>query len=257
MMNVQISDIVSIITSIGALGTLVLGFIKLYSLQKNENYTRQYNLNMADYEKHRDFILENISEYINLLDVNELSYMALTDGEYEGKDLQIYKKLYSLETLYYRIKLMINPDNKLFEEFSKVLDGSILLAKKVRTENSCAELLNNGLRTPERALEISNYALEFSKKESNKSVRTITTVNKKHNQEEILDSISEAVKSRDVHLRNYLSAAESLIVQKEKLVTVAQKYLIEEKKAVIRIKKGDYTRGYAKDRFAELTEKII
>lgn len=73
-------------------------------------------------------------------------------------------KLYALETLYYRIKLMINPDNILFEEFSSALDESISLAREVRTENSVAELFNNGLRTPEKAIEISNRILEFQKK---------------------------------------------------------------------------------------------
>ena len=61
----QLSDIVSIITSIGVLGTLVLGFINLYSLRKSESTARQYNLNMTDYEKRRDFILANLTEYID------------------------------------------------------------------------------------------------------------------------------------------------------------------------------------------------
>ncbi len=236
--DMQLSDIVSIITSIGVLGTLVLGFINLYSLRKSESTARQYNLNMTDYEKRRDFILANLTEYIQLLDVHELSYMALTDEEYQGKDLEIYKKLYALETLYYRIKLMINPDNILFEEFSSTLDESLSLAREVRTENSVAELFNNGLRTPERAIEISNRVLEFQKKELNKNAKTTITVDTENDKKEKINFISEAISSRDEHLKKYLSAAELLVKQKEKLVTVAQKYLIEEKKQLLSPRRG-------------------
>lgn len=229
----QLSDLVNVITSIGVLGTLALGFINLYSLRKSECNARQYNLNMADYEKRRDFILANLTEYIHLLDAHELSYMALTDEEYQGKDLEMYKRLYTLETLYYRIKLMINPDNMLFEEFSSTLDESISLAREVRTENSLAELLNNGLRTPERAMEISNRVLEFQKKELNKSDKTTIKIDIENDKKEKMNFISEAINSRDEYIKKYLSAAESLVKQKEKLVTVAQKYLIEEKKQLL------------------------
>jgi hypothetical protein len=231
-----ISDLVSIITSIGVLGTLLLGFVNLYSLRKSERYTRQYSLNITDYEKRRDFILANLSEYICLLDAHELSFLAPTDEEYEGKDLEIYKKYYSLETLYYRIKLMINPDNLYFEEFSNALDKSISLAKEIRTQNSFAEFFTNGLRTPERALDISRRALELMKKETNNNSGE-TTVDLEADKKETLDFISEAVKSRDEHLKNYLSAAEVLVAQKERLVIIAQKYLIEEKAQLLDSKK--------------------
>lgn len=165
--------------------------------------------------------------------------MALTDEEYQGKDLEIYKKLYALETLYYRIKLMINPDNILFEEFSSALDESISLAREVRTENSVAELFNNGLRTPEKAIEISNRILEFQKKELNKGDKTTITIDIENDKKEKIDIISEAIDSRNDHLKKYLSAVESLVEQKEKLVTVAQKYLIEEKQRLLSHKKRE------------------
>lgn len=217
----QINDFVSIVTSVGVLGTLLLGFVNLFSLRKSEQYARQYNLNTADYEKRRNFVLDNLSEYIHLLDAHELSFMARTDGDYEGKDLEIYKKLYLLETQYYRIKLMLNPDNLCFDKFSNALDKSISLAKEIRTENSLAEFISNGLRTPERALEISTRALATAKEETNNDGEV--------DEKAKLDFISEAIKMRDTHLKKYLSAAEALSKQKEQLILAAQKYLIEEK----------------------------
>lgn len=191
----QLSDLVSIITSIGVLGTLVLGFINLYSLRKSERNTRLYNLNMTDYEKRRDYILVNLSEYIH--------------------------------------------HNILFEEFTSTLDESISLAREVRTENSFAELFNNGLRTPERAFEISNRALELQKKELNKSAKSTIPIDIEANKKEKMDFISEAINSRDEHLKKYLSAAGALITQKENLVTVAQKYLIEDKKQLLSKRKRE------------------
>ncbi|MGI6004492.1 MAG: hypothetical protein ACOX88_03620 [Christensenellales bacterium] len=208
---------------------MLLGFINLYSLRKSEQSARQYSLNTVDYEKRRDFILEHLSEYIHLLDVHELSFMALTDEEYEGKDLDIHKKLYSLETLYYKIKLMINPENLCYEEFSIALDKSISLAREIRAENSFAELFTNGLRTPERALEISRRALELMKKEAENNSEASISIDIESEKKEKLDFISEAIETRDKHLKNYLSAAEALVAQKEHLVIIAQKYLMEEK----------------------------
>jgi len=211
----------------------MLGFMNLYSLRKSERNTRYYNLNMADYEKRRDFIAVNLSEYIHFLDSHELSYMAMTDEEYEGKDLEISKKLYSLETLYYQINLMINPYNMCFKEFSDALNQSILLARKIKTENSIAELLNNGLRTPERAWKISADVLEFQKKETNSGAKTIITIDIEADKKERLNIISEMVKTRDEHRKSYCSAVMILNEQKEQLVTIAQKYLIEEKNQLL------------------------
>lgn len=47
------SDIISIITASGVLGTLILGFMNQFALKKSERKSRKYNLAMIDYEKKR------------------------------------------------------------------------------------------------------------------------------------------------------------------------------------------------------------
>ncbi len=227
----------------GVLGTLILGFMNLHSLRKSERNARHYNLNMADYEKRRDFIVVNLSEYISILDSHKLSYMAVTDKEWEEKSLETFKKLHSLETLYYQISLMINPYNMCFKEFSDALNKSILLARKVRTENSAAELLNNGLRTPERAWEISKDVLKFQEKEADRGKKAVITIDIETDKKERQNIISEMVKTRDEHLKNYCSTAMMLNEQKEQLVAVAQKYLIEEKNQLLNERKKNNKKG--------------
>jgi len=222
----QIATLSSIITSMGVLGTLTLGFMNLYSLRKSENKSRLYNLNLADYEKRRDFLLSNLAEYLQLLDAHELTYKAETDEEYQGQDLEKYKKLYELETQYYKIKLMINEDNHCYKRLTETLDRSILLARKIRSENSISELYLNGLRTPERALEISKKALEHKNRSANIGLDQIGF---DLDDKEKLNFIADAVENRNVHLKSLLQAIEELSTQKEALVIAAQKYLYEEK----------------------------
>lgn len=223
----QLADITSIITSVGVLGTLLLGFMNLYTLRKSEKYSRWHASNTADYERRRDFILEKLSEYIYGLDAHELSFIALTDEEYKGQDFETYKKLYSLETLYYQIKLMTNPDNPCYEELLNILDESFSTAREIRAENVYVEILTNGLRTPEKARKIAEKALELQRREGASSLSKAVA------DEEVIDCISEAVKNRDEHIRSFLSAAERLTKQKEVVVSTAQKYLIEEKKLLL------------------------
>lgn len=110
-----VTQVIGIISNIAVLGTLLLGYINFFALKKSERQSREYNLKMADYEKRRDFLLVHISEYISLLNVHKLSYMALSDEEYEGKDIEIYNHYYNIETCFYKIKLFLNSDNLHYE----------------------------------------------------------------------------------------------------------------------------------------------
>lgn len=225
----ELSDVLNIITSGGIVGTLCLGFANLYLLQKRERKAHEYSMNVMDFEKRRDYFLINMSEYIRNLDVHDLSFMAQTDEEYEGKDGEIYKKFYELETLYYKIILMLDTDNNFYQEISDVLEKTIDLAGKVKNNNSIAEFFNNGLRTPERALEISERALIMQKEKQSTSVFPNRENAATSNEKKTFDLISQAVEGRNKHLQAYLCAAEELRAQKKLLVAVAQKYLIEEK----------------------------
>jgi len=229
MNQVQI-DWGSIVPNLGIIGSLLLNFISLYSLRKSEQHSRQHSLNSSDYKERRDFILSNLSEYIEQLDAHALSFMALTDEEYEGKDIEKAEKLYSLETTYYKIKLMLNTENQCFEEMEKSLDTSILLARNIRAENSFAELFTNGLRTPEKALDIAKRALEYTQSET-------VSDNLENGNKERLDFIADAIKARDKHLKSYLTSVEKLSKEKESLILVTRKYLFEEKEQLSPIKK--------------------
>lgn len=224
----RLTEIVSIITSLGVLGTLVLGFMNLSSLKKSERQSREHSLKMADYEKRRDFLLTQISEYISLLDAHRLSYMALSDEEYKGKDMETYSHYYKLETCFHRIKLFLNSDNSYFNELSSILDISLETASKLRTDNSFAEMISHGLRHPEKYATAYSRTLNelesFEKKESD----TIDT-----DKENTLKFVEEAAKMRDKHLKKYLSAVQESLKHKKVIVDVARKYLTCEKKQVI------------------------
>ncbi len=224
-MNISFADITSIVTSIGVLGTLALGFINLYSLRQSEISGRRHNLSTADYEKRRDYTLTTVSEYLQLLDSRNYTYMALTDEEYEGKDLETYHNLYSLQTVYYRIKLMINPSNPLASQFSDLLDETMSLVEKMRSENCFAEMMSHAFRTPERAMKVSKTAIRLSQNHNSYDANVIPT--------KPLDYISDMVKEKDKHLHNYLSAIEELEPKKKQLVKVVQNYLQQEKQLLL------------------------
>ena len=51
----------------------------------------------------KDFLLNQISEYIALFDAHKLSFMAMSDEEYEGKDIETYQHYYKLETCFIKL----------------------------------------------------------------------------------------------------------------------------------------------------------
>ncbi len=218
-----VTQVIGIISNIAVLGTLLLGYINFFALKKSERQSREYNLKMADYEKRRDFLLVHISEYISLLNVHKLSYMALSDEEYEGKDIEIYNHYYNIETCFYKIKLFLNSDNLHYEELSNILDLSLETADKIRTDNSMAEMISCGLRKPEEYAEACANAL--------------SGLDSSYTEQNTLNFVKEAMEIRDKHLKKYLLAVEESMKHKKEIADITRKYIAYEKKLVI----GDKT----------------
>ncbi|OQB12469.1 MAG: hypothetical protein BWY15_02194 [Firmicutes bacterium ADurb.Bin193] len=227
----RLTETVSIITTLGVLGTLVLGFMNWSSLKKSGRQSREHSLKMADYEKIRDFLLIQISEYISLLDAHKLSYMALSDKEYKGKDMETYSHYFKLETCFYRIKLFLNSDNSYFNELSSILDMSLKTARKLQSANSFAEMLSHGLRHPKEYAAAYSRALNELERSEKTESHTIV-IDNDADKENTLKFVEEVVKMRDEHLKKYLSATEESLKHKKMIVDIARKYLTCEKKQV-------------------------
>lgn len=146
----SLTEIVSVIGAIGVLGTLIIGIVNLFFLKTNQKQSNEYNLRLLDFEKRRDILVSTVSEYIALLDVHSLSYCALTDEEYEGKDLEIGTHYYKLETAFYKIKLNLNTVNPSYSMFLSALEKSLKTAENIKTNTTLSEMLANGLRNPEQ-----------------------------------------------------------------------------------------------------------
>lgn len=223
-------DFISIINSLGVLGTLVLGFINLFLLKKRERQSQEYNLKMIDYEKRRDFLLTNISEYISLLDAHKLSYMASSDEEYKGKSRDTYMYYLKLEACFYKIKLYLNSDNVHFNELISILDKSIDTAKEIQYNNSVAEMVSNGLRHPKEYVNAYYKNLNISKKLESDDL-DIGVDNEK-----TTDFLKEAKKIKNEHLKKCILSVEGLSEYKKEIVYISRKYLKSEKELVIGVK---------------------
>ena len=81
-----------IITLIGIIITAVLAGANLVTAFFNQRQSQGYNLRMADYERRYVQLTDNVSQYISMLDAHWLSFMALNEEEYEGKDAEIYER---------------------------------------------------------------------------------------------------------------------------------------------------------------------
>ena len=169
---------------------------------------------MYDYEKRSDFLLHKTAEFIALLDAHKLSFTALSDDEYEGKDMETYQHYYKLETFCYEISLFLNPENAYFNEFTDLLDETMKSAGKLRQDNSFAEMVAKGLRNPEE------YAKAFNRAKN--SLGDSDNLN-------TTEFIEEAKKMRDAHLLEYLSQVEVLSKYKKGIVDITRKYLKDEK----------------------------
>ena len=124
-----------IITLIGIIITAVLAGANLVTAFFNQRQSQGYNLRMADYERRYVQLTDNVSQYISMLDAHWLSFMALNEEEYEGKDAEIYERYHLLETAHYKIKLLLSNENQFFQEFCTILDDSLAVADKVRFSN--------------------------------------------------------------------------------------------------------------------------
>ena len=117
-----------IITLIGIIITAVLAGANLVTAFFNQRQSQGYNLRMADYERRYVQLTDNVSQYISMLDAHWLSFMALNEEEYEGKDAEIYERYHQMETAHYKIKLLLSNENQFFQEFCTILDDSLAVA---------------------------------------------------------------------------------------------------------------------------------
>ena len=124
-----------IITLIGIIITAVLAGANLVTAFFNQRQSQGYNLRMADYERRYVQLTDNVSQYISMLDAHWLSFMALNEEEYEGKDAEIYERYHQMETAHYKIKLLLSNENHFFQEFCTILDDSLAVADKVMLTN--------------------------------------------------------------------------------------------------------------------------
>ena len=106
-----------IITLIGIIITAVLAGANLVTAFFNQRQSQGYNLRMADYERRYVQLTDNVSQYISMLDAHWLSFMALNEEEYEGKDAEIYERYHQMETAHYKIKLLLSNENQFFKSF--------------------------------------------------------------------------------------------------------------------------------------------
>ena len=208
-----------IITLIGIIITAVLAGANLVTTFFNQRQSQSYNLRMADYERRYVQLIDNVSQYISMLDAHWLSFMAFNEEEYEGKDAEIYERFHLLETAHYKIKLMLSNENQFFQEFCTILGDSLSVANKARLNNSFAECISNGLRDPDGFL--SAYKKMLERKEDLTGVVPAS------------DAIDTAKEYRDTHIRQFLLEAEDLLSFRERLVSITQKYLCCERERVL------------------------
>ena len=210
----HLTEVASIISAFGVIGTLILGVVSVIQTKKNQLQAQIYNLKLIDFEKRRDALVSIISEYISLLDAHSLSYMALTDEEYAGKDIQISSHYYKLETIFYKIKLNLNSDNSEYSTFLSALEVSLKTAETIRLKTTLSEMIASGLRTPDK------FADSYIQCSNDK------TLNHSH-------VFEEANELRNSHLQELLIAIEKLQKGKNDVIDQARKYLISEKRMVI------------------------
>lgn len=204
------AEIMSIISAAGVIGTLIIGFFNLFYSKVNLRLSQEYNLRLLDFEKRRDTLSTTISEYIALLDAHSLSYMALSEKEYEGKDLEIGAHYYKLETAFYKIKLNLNTDNPSYTAFLTVLEESLNTAETIKTNTTLSELIASGLRNEDA---FATFYVQYLHK----------------NEKEKLNSDCDLGELRVPYLGKVVSAVNKLQQDKKNIVSHAQEYLKNEK----------------------------
>ncbi len=204
------AETMSIISAAGVIGTLIIGFFNLFYSKINLRLSQEYNLKLLDFEKRRDTLTTTISEYIALLDAHSLSYMALSEEEYKGKDLEIGAHYYKLETAFYKIKLNLNTDNPIYTAFLTVLEESLNTAETIKTNTTMAEMLASGLRNEDA---FATFYVQYLHK----------------NKKEKLDADCDLSELRVPYLGKVVSAVNKLQKDKKNVVSHAQEYLKNEK----------------------------
>ena len=90
-------DTADVITLLGIFITAALTGINLYITVLNQRKSQEYNLRKSDYEKRSDQLTDSITQYIAMLDSHQISFMAITEQEYEQKYEEVNHTFQQLE----------------------------------------------------------------------------------------------------------------------------------------------------------------
>ncbi|MFI3292599.1 MAG: hypothetical protein SNI70_03665 [Rikenellaceae bacterium] len=221
-MTIYLSDIASIITSVGIVGTLILGVVNLKTSKQIQTQSQQYAFSRDEYDKNKERFLKLMSEYLALLNAHSISTgECLSHYTHESND-EIAKYFHKIETLYCQIELIVNPENSCCPSFSSVLDRSRNISEKICDNSKNVNLYTGMLKTAEEDPEgllaryyalLSNSA-EIGSKSFNETFNSI-------------------VLKKDSCIRELFEFIEQLPVCKNELVEISRQYLECEKSTVI------------------------
>jgi len=135
----SLANIVSAITAVGVVGSLILGFVNLYSLKKSEQASRRFDVRKTEYQNRIKSFEDNISEYLTLFNDDDLigPIGALHAQPIEG-DFTLKRRTHhnKLVAAYYKATIILNHDNPLFDSLSKALLESKELADEMCSDCS-------------------------------------------------------------------------------------------------------------------------
>ena len=230
-----ISDILSIITTCTIVGTFIFGFFNLRSLRKSERDAREHSLKMTDHERRRDYLLSHLSEYVPLVDKHELSFMVFSNEEYMEKNHNAYQNFKQLDKLYYKIIIMLNPDNPCYVDFSEIMRASLSLANKIRYENSSAEYFSDVSRTTRFDME--NRAQTYLDNITAGTITEEALLAEMETLNENANSLVQALTSRNEYMEKWSASLSQFDEMKEQLVVGSREYLRREKETVLDAKR--------------------
>lgn len=119
--------------AIAALGTIIIGLLSIISLRRSEMMERKHRFNMSYYEKHHDFIIGNVSEYVKQLDYTEVTIGLLENDKNLGeRTRELSGKIRSIEMSLAQLKIGINLKNQHYEELTDALEKSLKICKDIR-----------------------------------------------------------------------------------------------------------------------------
>jgi len=161
-LQVNLTDIVGIVTALGVIGTLSLGILNLRWSIIREAQMRTF----SEYEKHKDKLLSLCAEVITLLDIESVLIRVQNLDEFRTESAEVANSLLTLSSKLTVLELYISESNPYAHDLKVMLREAVDLLDKIKMGWQFITL--NSINKSEKNLAIQQLPPEFERAQFHK-----------------------------------------------------------------------------------------